>query len=79
MLPKTRPLSVPQHHSTDLGKPYFNKFLEETVCIEVDRHDISVLLERKPQSGMDMLAVLGRQFHASQQLVRLRAVGTGLK
>ena len=47
--------------------------LEETVCIEVDRHDISVLLERKPQSGMDMLAVLGRQFHTSQQLVRVRA------
>jgi uncharacterized membrane protein len=46
--------------------------LEETECIEVDRHDISVLLERKPHSGMDMLAVLGRQFHASQQLVRLR-------
>jgi uncharacterized membrane protein len=47
--------------------------VEETVCIEVDRHDISVLLERKPLAGMDMLAVLGRQFHASQQLVRLRA------
>ena len=47
--------------------------LEQTVCIEVDRHDISILLERKPQSGMDMLAVLGRQFHTSQQLVRLRA------
>jgi CRP/FNR family transcriptional regulator, cyclic AMP receptor protein len=46
--------------------------LEQTECIEVDRHDISVLLERKPHSGMDMLAVLGRQFHASQQLVRLR-------
>jgi uncharacterized membrane protein len=47
--------------------------LEETTCLEVDRHDISVLLERKPQAGMDMLAVLGRQFHASQQLVRVRA------
>src|SRR6266446_2904109 len=47
--------------------------LEQTVCIEVDRHDISVLLERKPLAGMDMLAVLGRQFHASQQLVRVRA------
>jgi uncharacterized membrane protein len=47
--------------------------LEETVCVEVDRHDISVLLERKPHAGMDMLAVLGRQFHASQRLVRLRA------
>ena len=47
--------------------------VEETECIEVDRHDISVLLERKPMAGMDMLAVLGRQFHASQQLVRLRS------
>jgi CRP/FNR family transcriptional regulator, cyclic AMP receptor protein len=47
--------------------------LAETVCIEVDRHDISVLLERKPHAGMDMLAVLGRQFHATQQLVRLRS------
>ena len=47
--------------------------LEPTVCIEVERHDISVLLERKPLAGMDMLAVLGRQFHASQELVRLRA------
>ena len=47
--------------------------LEETVCLEVDRHDIAVLLERKPLAGMDMLTVLGRQFHASQQLVRVRA------
>src|SRR5215467_6391123 len=47
--------------------------IDEAVCIEVDRHDIAVLLERKPLAGMDMLTVLGRQFHASQQLVRLRA------
>src|SRR5215470_15045915 len=47
--------------------------IEEAVCIEVDRHDIAVLLERKPLAAMDMLRVLGRQFHASQQLVRLRA------
>jgi CRP/FNR family transcriptional regulator, cyclic AMP receptor protein len=47
--------------------------LEASVCIEIDRHDIFVLLERKPHAGMDMLAVLGRQFHASQQLVRLRS------
>src|SRR5438034_4662854 len=46
---------------------------EETVCLEVDRHDIAVLLERKPMAGMDMLTVLGRQFHAAQQLVRVRA------
>ena len=48
--------------------------VEETICIEVDRSDIAVLLERKPLAGMDMLTVLGKQFHASQQLVRLRAV-----
>lgn len=47
--------------------------VEESTCIEVDRHDISVLLESKPMAGMDMLAVLGRQFHASQRLVRLRS------
>ena len=47
--------------------------VEETVCVEVDRHDIAVLLERKPLAGMDMLAVLGRQFHSAQRLVRLRA------
>ena len=47
--------------------------LEETTCIEVDRKDIAVLLQRKPMAGMDMLTVLGRQFHAAQQLVRLRA------
>jgi len=47
--------------------------VEETDCLEVDRHDIAVLLQRKPLAGMDMLTVLGRQFHAPQQLVRLRA------
>src|SRR6201987_4345733 len=47
--------------------------VEEAVCIEVDRNDIATLLQRKPHAGMDMLTVLGRQFHASQQLVRLRA------
>ena len=47
--------------------------MEETVCIEVDRNDILVLIQRKPHAGMDMLAVLGHQYHASQQLVRIRA------
>ncbi len=46
---------------------------EETVCIEVDREDILVLIERKPHAAMDMLAVLGHQFHTAQQLVRIRA------
>jgi uncharacterized membrane protein len=47
--------------------------IDQCECVEVDRHDISVLLQRKPLAGMDLLAVLGRQFHAAQQLVRVRA------
>jgi CRP/FNR family transcriptional regulator, cyclic AMP receptor protein len=47
--------------------------LEEAVCVAVDRDDIATLLQRKPHAGMDLLTVLGRQFHASQQLVRVRA------
>ena len=47
--------------------------LEESQCLEVNRQDIAVLLQRKPMAGMDMLTVLGKQFHASQQLVRVRA------
>lgn len=47
--------------------------IEETVCVEVEPNDIAVLLQRKPMAGMDMLSVLGRQFHASQQLVRIRS------
>nr|WP_218623894.1 DUF1003 domain-containing protein [Granulicella sp. dw_53] len=48
--------------------------LEETTCLEVDRNDISILLQRKPMAGMDMLTVLARQLHAHQQLVRGRAM-----
>ena len=46
--------------------------LEETTCIEVDRDDIAILLQRKPMAGMDMLTVIARQLHAHQQLVRDR-------
>ena len=48
--------------------------IDKTVCIEVGREDIAALLQRKPNAGMDMLTVLGRQFHSAQQLVRGRAV-----
>jgi uncharacterized membrane protein len=46
--------------------------LEEAVCVEVDQEDIATLVQRKPHAAMDMLSVLGRQFHAAQQLVRGR-------
>jgi len=47
--------------------------LEESVCLEVHRDDISTLLHQKPHAGLDILSVLGRQFHAAQELVRGRA------
>jgi uncharacterized membrane protein len=47
--------------------------LEESVCLEVSRDDIAVLVEKKPHAGMDLLTTLGHQLHAAQQLVRARA------
>jgi len=47
--------------------------LEESACLEVSRDDIATLLERNPHAGMDLLTTLGRQFHAAQALVRVRA------
>jgi CRP/FNR family transcriptional regulator, cyclic AMP receptor protein len=47
--------------------------LEESECIEVDRNDITQLLSKKPDAGLDMMSVLGRQFHNAQKLVRVRA------
>jgi uncharacterized membrane protein len=46
---------------------------EETDCLEISRDDIATLLQRKPMAGMDLLTTLGRQIHASQGLVRIRA------
>ena len=46
----------------------------DSICIEVDRSDIFVLVQRKPHAAMDMLGVLGRQFHAAQQLIRSRTL-----
>ena len=47
--------------------------VDETMCIEVDQKDILTLVQRKPHAAMDMLSVIGKQFHATQNLVRLRA------
>jgi CRP/FNR family transcriptional regulator, cyclic AMP receptor protein len=47
--------------------------LEDSVCLEVERNDIETLVRKMPHAGMDMLSVLGRQFHAAQELVRGRA------
>jgi CRP/FNR family transcriptional regulator, cyclic AMP receptor protein len=47
--------------------------VDDTLCLKVDREDIFALLRQKPHAGMDMLTVLGRQIHNTQQLVRVRA------
>jgi CRP/FNR family cyclic AMP-dependent transcriptional regulator len=47
---------------------------QETTCLEVDRNDILVLVQRRPHAAMDMLSVLGRQYHNAQQLIRVRAM-----
>ncbi len=46
---------------------------EDTECIELDLNDITVLLRKKPDAGLDLMTVLGKQFHAAERLVRLRA------
>ena len=46
---------------------------EESTCVEVDRNDITVLIQRQPMAGLDMMTVLARQFHASQETIRVRA------
>jgi CRP/FNR family cyclic AMP-dependent transcriptional regulator len=47
--------------------------IEATECIEVDLNDITVLLRKKPDAGLDLMTVMGKQFHATERLVRLRA------
>jgi uncharacterized membrane protein len=59
-------LSASPHQTTAVA-------LEDTAAIEVDRNDLGELLRRKPMAGLDMLTMVGRQFRAAQDLVRMRA------
>jgi len=54
------------HHTTAVA-------LEPTTCIEVDRNDISVLFNTKPQAGLDMLTVLAGEIHNAQKVISGRA------
>jgi uncharacterized membrane protein len=47
---------------------------EPTTCIEIDRGDISVLLEKKPQAGLDMLTVFATEIHNAQRVIRGRTL-----
>ena len=48
--------------------------IEKTSCIEVDRNDITVLLQTKPMAGLDMLTVMSGEIHAAQRVIRGRAM-----
>ena len=47
---------------------------ETSSCIEVDRNDITVLLQTKPMAGLDMLTVMSGEIHAAQRVIRGRAM-----
>lgn len=47
--------------------------LTDTECIEIDRNDIELLLQKKPHAGLDLLTQVARQFHSTHQLVRVRS------
>jgi CRP/FNR family transcriptional regulator, cyclic AMP receptor protein len=47
---------------------------EPSSCIEVDRHDITILLQTKPMAGLDMLTVMSTEIHAAQRVIRGRAM-----
>jgi CRP/FNR family transcriptional regulator, cyclic AMP receptor protein len=59
-------LQQTEHHTTAVA-------LQDTSCLEIGRDDISRLLQRKPQAGLDMLTMQARQFHAAQRLIQSRA------
>ncbi|MGI4829940.1 MAG: DUF1003 domain-containing protein [Janthinobacterium lividum] len=47
--------------------------IEQTTCVEVDRNDLTQLLQSKPLAGLDLLTVIAREIHATQHLVRVRS------
>jgi uncharacterized membrane protein len=47
--------------------------MEPTSCVVVDRNDLTQLVTHKPMAGLDMLTVLAREIHSTQQIVRVRA------
>ena len=54
------------HHTTAIA-------IEPSTCIEVDRNDITVLLNKKPQAGLDMLTVMAGEIHNAQKVISGRA------
>ena len=47
---------------------------EPSSCIEIDRNDITILLQTKPMAGLDMLTVMSTEIHNAQRVIRGRAM-----
>jgi CRP/FNR family transcriptional regulator, cyclic AMP receptor protein len=48
--------------------------IEPTCAIEIDRNDISTLLQKKPQAGLDMMTMIEKQLRATHELMRTRVI-----
>jgi len=46
--------------------------MEDTTAIEIDRHDISALLQAKPLAGLDIMTIVEKQLRAVHELMRTR-------
>jgi len=46
--------------------------MEDTCAIEIDRGDISTLLQQKPLAGLDMMTMIESQLRATHELMRTR-------
>jgi CRP/FNR family transcriptional regulator, cyclic AMP receptor protein len=46
--------------------------VEDTSAIEIDRGDISTLLQQRPLAGLDMMTMIETQLRATQELMRTR-------
>jgi CRP/FNR family cyclic AMP-dependent transcriptional regulator len=46
--------------------------MEDTCAIEIDRNDISILLQRKPLAGLDMMTMIENQLRTTHKLMRTR-------
>ena len=48
--------------------------IEATCAIEIDRNDISTLLQKKPMAGLDMMTMIEKQLRATHELMRTRVI-----
>ncbi len=46
--------------------------IEDTITIEIDRNDITILLTAKPLAGLDMMTIVEKQLRTAHELMRTR-------